>query len=102
MDDTINDWVLSLEAEEVKIFVDTLYNVVSATEADNIIQIAADWKNSMNRMRAAIKDVDEETSEMLKKIIKSLFELLRIRVKQSMKKGGRRLRASRDATGLPE
>lgn len=102
MDNTINEWVLSLDAKEVKVFVDTLFNVVSATEADNIIQIAANWKKSMERMKLAIKDVDEETSKMLKEIIKSLFVLLRIRMKQSMKRGERRLKGVRGATELPE
>lgn len=98
MDNTINEWVLSLTQEEVKTFVDTLFDVVSATEADNIIQIAANWKKSSSLMKAAIKDVDEETSQMLKKVIKSLFVLLRIRVKQSMKRGERRLKGVPDAT----
>lgn len=98
LDDTINDWVLSLDAKHIQIFVDTLFNVVSATEADNVIQIAADWKKSMNRMKAAIKDVDEETSEMLKEIVKSLFGLFRLRMKQSMKRGERRLKDARGAT----
>lgn len=99
MDDTINEWVLSLDTEQVKTFVDTLYNVVSATEEDNIIQIAVNWKKSMERMKAAVKDVDDETAKMLKEIIRSLFVLLRLRVKQSMKRGERRLKGARGATG---
>lgn len=87
MDDTINEWVYSLNQDQVRIFVDTLFRVVSSTGADNVIQIATNWKKSKERMGKAIQDVDENTEQMIKKIVHSLFALLRLRLKQSVRRG---------------
>lgn len=82
LDDTINEWILSLNEEQLKTFVDTLYQVISASEADNLIDFTADWKKSMNGIIAALKEVDEQTVIALKEIVRSLFEIARIRAKQ--------------------
>lgn len=81
LDTALNDWILSLDIVQLQTFVDTLYQVISASEADNLIEFTADWKKSMNGMVAAWKELDEQTARMLKEIIRSLFELTGMRVK---------------------
>ena len=75
MDETLNEWILSLNEEQIHSFVDTLYEVVSASKAVTLIDFTADWKKSMMAVAAAFKGLDEETASMLKRIIASLFEL---------------------------
>lgn len=75
MDGTLNQWILSLDQQQVKVFVDTLYQVISASQADNLIEFTSEWKRSMNGMLAAIKKVDEETMCKLKEIVRALFEI---------------------------
>lgn len=84
-DDTLNEWLFSLKEEEIERFVDTLYQIISASEADNLIDFAANWKESVANILVAFKDTDMETKEMMKKITKSLFEMLRYRMKQNLK-----------------
>lgn len=76
MGDTLNQWILSLEEEQLRTFVDTLYKVVTASESDNLIDFVAEWKKSMNGMAAALKEVDEETGEVIKGVFKSLVEMV--------------------------
>lgn len=87
-DDTLNEWISSLNQEERKMFVDTLYQVVSASKAENLIELSADWIKSMNSIIAALKEVDNETKQAIKKIIKALFDLAfeRMKPKKSRKK----------------
>lgn len=87
-DDTLNEWVESMDEEQRKIFVDTLYQVVSASKAENLIDLTADWKKSMNGIVAALREVDDETKQMLKKIIKALFDIAfeRMKPKKSRQK----------------
>lgn len=73
MDNTLNEWILSLDEQQLRIFVDTLFQVISASKADNLIDFTAEWRRSMNGIVAALKDIDEETAGILKKIVKSLF-----------------------------
>ena len=75
MDETINEWILSLDAARLQLFVDTLYQIISASEADNLIDFTADLKKSMTGIVNALKEVDDETVKMLKEIVKSLFEI---------------------------
>lgn len=75
MDNTLNEWILSLDEQQLRIFVDTLFQVISASEADNLIDFTAEWRRSMNGIVAALKGIDEETAAILKKTVKSLFDI---------------------------
>lgn len=81
---TINEWVCSLDEQQLRLFVDSFYQIISASEADNLIDLVADWKKSMNSMVAAWKEIDEPTAKILKEIIKSLFELAGVRARKEV------------------
>lgn len=87
MDETLNAWILSMNEEEIRSFVDTLYEVVSASKAATLIDFTADWKKNMMAVVAAYKELDKETSCMIKKIIGLLFEIAGERAKEEMKEG---------------
>lgn len=76
MDTALNEWILSLSQEQMHIFVDTLYDVVMASEADNLIDFTANWKKSIQGIMAAVKNVDAETMKVINKIMKALFEMI--------------------------
>lgn len=76
-DNTINEWIYSLDQKQLQLFVDTLYQVITASQADNLIELTSDWKKSVNSMLAAIKEIDEPTTRIIREIIRSLFELVR-------------------------
>lgn len=84
MDNTLNEWILSLDEQQLRTFVDTLYQVITASQASNLIEFTAEWKRSMNGMIAALKEVDEKTREMLKEMVKSLFEIARANRKRQV------------------
>lgn len=74
-----NEWIMAQDEEHIRLFVDTLYQIISASEADDLMAITSDWKKSMLSMIAALKEVDEETTQVLQKVIRELFELIRVR-----------------------
>lgn len=84
----VNEWILSLEETQLRTFVDTLYQVVSASEAEDLIEFTADWKKSMNGIIAALREVDEETAKMLKEVVKALFEIATLHMKEEVKANG--------------
>lgn len=75
MDEALNEWILSMDQEHIHAFVDTLYEVVAASEAATLIDFTADWKKSMLAVINAAKEMDAETASNLKRIIASLFEI---------------------------
>lgn len=84
LDGALNEWILSLNQEQLKTFVDTLYHVISASQAQTLIEFTADWRKSMNAVVAALKEVDGQTAQMLREIIKSFFEIARLRARQEI------------------
>jgi hypothetical protein len=54
--------------------VDTLYQVITASQADNLIDFTAEWKRSLNGIINALKEVDDETREILRKMFRSLIQ----------------------------
>ena len=53
----------------------SLYQVISASQADDLIQFTAEWKRSMNGIVTALKEVDDETRNILKEVVKALFDI---------------------------
>lgn len=86
VDATLNNWILSLNQEQIHIFVDTLYDVVKASEADNLIDFTANWKKSIQGIMAAIKNVDPDTMKVMNDMMKALFEASRNHLEQIFKK----------------
>lgn len=85
MDRTLNEWILSLDEKQLRTFVDTLYQVVSASQTDDLIAFTADWKKSMAGVIDALKEVDDETKAILQEIMKSLLEIAGLHLKQELK-----------------
>jgi len=84
---TINEWVLSLDEEHLKTFVNTVFQVLSASQAKDLIEFTADWRKSMNGVIAALREVDDETKKILKDMIKALAVLGRKRLINTQLKG---------------
>ena len=84
MDNNLNEWILSLNEQQLRTFVDTLYHVITASQADNLIELTTEWKRSMNGIIGALREVDEETVKMLKEMVRSLFEIARANRKRQI------------------
>lgn len=92
MDNTLNEWILSLDETQLQVFVDTLFQVINASQAEDLIQFTAEWKKSMNGIVAALKEVDDQTAGILKEVIKSLFDIAGARMVQGMTSGTAQLK----------
>lgn len=75
IDETFSEWVLSLEEEQCKTFVDTVFKIISASESDNLIDFTANLTKSIKGMGTALKEVDETTAKMIKEMLLSLLEV---------------------------
>lgn len=81
VDQTLNEWILSLDQTQMHIFVDTLYRIVQASETDNLIDFTAHWFQSIHKIGKAIGEVDEETADVMIRIMRALFEMVSMHVK---------------------
>ena len=76
MDESLNAWVMSLSKEEVEAFVNTLFQIVAASEATDLISFTKNWKKSLAGMAGAIQNLDEATKNSMYRIMKSLARIL--------------------------
>lgn len=75
LDDTINDWLDTLDEEHTRVFVNTIFEVLNATESDNLIDLGIDrWKH-MQMILSAMAQLDDTTKEAVKSVIHTFFEL---------------------------
>ena len=82
MDDSLNEWIMSLSTEEVSSFVNTLYQIVAASEATDLISFTKNWTKSLAGMAGAIQNLDEATKNSMHKIMKSLAGVSKGKLKE--------------------
>lgn len=92
MNDTMNEWILSLDEKQLRTFIDTLYQVISASEKDNLIDFSADWMSSLNNVLTAMKGVDKQTTEVIKEIFKAYFTVTQMRLKDEFVRNQQKLK----------
>lgn len=85
MDQALNEWILSLEQEQMHTFVDTLYHVVQASETDNLIDFTANGLKSIHKIGMALKEVDRDTADVIVQIMRALFDVLSAHAKEQVK-----------------
>lgn len=88
MDEALNEWILSLNQEQMHTFVDTLYQVVLASETDNLIDFTDNWFQSIHKIGTALKEVDPQTAKMIIQIMKKLFETVSVNAKERFRSKG--------------
>ena len=85
MDEALNRWILSLSQEQMHTFVDTFYQVVLAAETDNLIDFTANWFKSIQKIGAALGEIDPQTRKIIIQIMKSLFDIISLHMKERVK-----------------
>lgn len=84
LDATINEWIYSLDEEHTRVFINTLFDVLYASDSDNLIDFTADWLGSMQKMLSALSGLDEQTKEAVRSVVKAFFELSRSHMKEEV------------------
>lgn len=77
LDEALNHWIESLSEEQRKKFIETLYQVVTASEAKNLSDFSENWKECLNKVWLAVKDLDGETRTIIWEIVRALIGALR-------------------------
>lgn len=82
MDESLNQWIMGLTTEEVEAFVNTLYQIVAASEATDLISFTKNWTKSLAGMAGAIQNLDEATKNSMHRIMKKLADVSRGKLKE--------------------
>ena len=85
MNETLNQWVNSLNDQKRELFVNTLYNVIKATNATTFYDLTGDWQKRAYAVLGAMKEIDDETRRFLLQTIRSLFILAMKNIRETRK-----------------
>ena len=86
MNKALNEWLLTLDEEQLEVFGETLFYILEGCEMKNMIEVSRDWKKGINNMIHASKAVDEETRDKINQILRILGEIIRENAKEDFDK----------------
>ena len=87
LDSAINEWLLGLDEKQIKLFVNTLFDVMEASEANDLIDFTADLRKSIKGILTATKELDDFTKEAVKQIAQGFLETYGNHVKEEVSNG---------------
>jgi hypothetical protein len=75
MNGTLNQWVNLYDDQKRELFINTLFQILQATEATTFYDLTGDWLKRAVAALGAMRGIDEETRTFLLQTIRSLFVL---------------------------
>ena len=78
----LNEWLSTYDDEKRKVLVDSLFKVLSTTDAKTFAELSESWSKSASAMLTAVKDLDPESKKF---IAQTISELAKMSVKNIFK-----------------
>ena len=93
---SFNGWVDSQDDENRRKFIDGVYSVIDALEAEKLGDILAGGGKKFNKILSEIKGLDPETADQIKTVFKAFIEVTKFYLKEDV---GGNLKDSTSAAG---
>lgn len=81
--ETINQWLLSLNEEELHGFADIWYEIAKTAKIKDLLEVFAEPKKTMHALWEAARKLDGEKKEMAKRLMISLLQLSRENIRNA-------------------
>ncbi|MDO5561473.1 MAG: DUF2974 domain-containing protein [bacterium] len=75
LDKTLKTWLGQLSSEKRALFVDTLFQIISASKVEDFSQLNKIGRSQIEAMIGAAKNLDQETQDFLKQTLKNLGKI---------------------------
>jgi hypothetical protein len=75
MNGTLNQWINSFDDQKRELFVNTLFQIIQATNAKTFYDLTGDWPQKAVAVLGAIRGIDDETRKFVFQTIRALFAL---------------------------
>ena len=72
---SLSEWLNTLDDEKRKLFSETLFGILEATEAGSFAELSDDWQKGAVAMLAAVKTIDPEVKKFVFQTINELVKL---------------------------
>ncbi len=92
MDKTIKQWLDEVSKEQRGAFINQVFEILQATEADTLTQMRKNWLKNAKIFMATYKNMDEETKNMMTKTMEALFVIIKNNMIEKLKPTERKRR----------
>lgn len=75
IDHTITNWLKEVSPEQRGKFIDTLFEILNATQAQTLSEMGTKWFSNAKTMLKTYQKADEESKEIVLKTLSSLFHI---------------------------
>lgn len=73
LDRAMNEWIMSLSEEQMRRFVEDLFDLVRAAEVQDLIEFDADRKKGVRALLEAYKEMDAQEKQFMTRLLGKLF-----------------------------
>ena len=74
LDRTLKEWILQLDADEREFFINTLFEILSATNARTLPEMTEGWLKKAGAVINAYKQIDKSTKSLLNQTLSALVQ----------------------------
>ena len=75
MNQALHEWIQGMEDEVRMKLVNTIFDILASTEIATVLEMTDGWKPLVKKIRAATKELDDETRRFLRKTIVQLLRM---------------------------
>jgi hypothetical protein len=90
VDKTLREWIGSLDYKQRQQFIEAIYTILGATEAQSIQELGADWLKNAFLVIQTLTNTDERTKEVIGKALASLLHAAKNNIETLLPKGKNR------------
>lgn len=74
-DKVLRDWLNRIDEEQKEVFIETIYRVITAGNAQSLNDIPSDIIGTISGVISTVKNMDAKTKKIVQKIIRDLFKV---------------------------
>lgn len=75
VDQTLKDWVHNIDVEQREKFIDSLYEIISATEVNDLSELSHNWLKHAKALALTLLNTDEDTRKQVQETLSVLFKV---------------------------
>ncbi len=83
-DEAVNEWAKRADPEEMKVFVNSLYDLFVAIGVTDLNDFKGNWTSIMQKAKAFTDNMDEDDKKRIREVLRILFDSFRDQIKDQI------------------
>lgn len=97
---TIKEWLENVEPERREIFIDTLYDILVATNAKRVGDLGTNWIRTASTLLKKYKGIDEESKKLINQTLEALKKSARNQILESFSQSKKKEKGKKKKIGI--